>query len=75
MSSGLPREAHRYKVVPHYRDRKTFFTVESYVDIDTRKDSTPRSFKSAARAEARAAKMNQLLDEASAVKHEYQNDE
>lgn len=55
---GLPSAAYRYEAVPHCRDRRMTFTVESHVEADLTRAGRKRTFRSKASADARAAALN-----------------
>jgi hypothetical protein len=58
IGGGLPRAAYRYEAVPHYKNRRTFFTVESHIEADTTPGGRKRTFSTRAAAENRADALN-----------------
>ncbi len=55
---GLPSAAYQYHAVSNYRNRRTFFTVESHVDADMTPGGRKRTFRNKASAENRADALN-----------------
>ena len=58
IGGGLPREAYTFKAIPRYRNRRTYFTVESHVDVDQTRSGRARTFHNKAAAENRADSLN-----------------
>lgn len=58
IGGGLPREAYTFKPVHHYRNRRTYFTVESHVEFDQTPSGRARTYRNKASAENRADALN-----------------
>lgn len=55
---GLPNEARVFKAIPHYRNRRTYFTVESHTEVDQTASGRARTFRNKASADNRADALN-----------------
>lgn len=60
IGGGLSKEAYKFKPVSHYKNLRTFFTVESHVDVDCTQNGRTRVFRSIKAAERRAEFLNRL---------------
>jgi len=58
IAGGIPASAKIFAPVPHYRNRRTFFTCESSCEVDTRKNGRPREFSTINRAQNRCDVLN-----------------
>ena len=61
VGGGLPSAAYVYKAVPHYRNRRSYFTVESHVEVDLTPGGRPRTFCKKSSADNRADALNRQI--------------
>lgn len=58
IGGGLPRDAYLFEAIPRYENRRTFYRVESHVEVDRTASGAPRKFRNRATAENRADALN-----------------
>lgn len=67
IGGGLPRGAYTFYAVPRYRNRRTYFTVESHIEVDRTNSGRARTFRNKASADNRADLLNRERDTARTV--------
>lgn len=58
IGGALPRDLYTFRAVPHYRNRRTYFTVESHAEVDQTNAGRARTFSTKAKADNRADALN-----------------
>lgn len=58
IGGGIPSEAYVFKSVPRYKNRRTYFTVESHCEVDQTPSGRARTFRNKAAADNRADSLN-----------------
>lgn len=67
IGGGLPAYAYQFEPKARYRNRRTYFTCESHVEVDTRKNGRPREFSTINRAQNRCDVLNAMAAERKAT--------